>query len=195
MPSNNPSSSEEEVLLAFSTEPKRDRSTLERYLTQYPEHASALVDCSIELLTLPAEISPVWVANSAVEAGWQKFRTQLGAAAETAVESPFAKLAPSAFKSLAVRLGINNLLLLRIRDRGIRAASIPGEFVRQLATELGAPLKVVADYLAGPPCLAPSSAFRSPSKPAAAGQIDFSDAVKNSKLTVEQQNKLLAMGN
>lgn len=195
MPPNDPISSEEEVLLAFSVEPKRDRSTLERYLAQYPEHTSALIDCSIELLTLPAAISPVWVADSTVEASWQKFRGQLGAVAEVVVENPFAKLTPSAFKSLAVRLGINNLLLLRIRDRGIRAASIPGAFMRQLATELGAPLKAVADYLAGPPCLAPSSAFRSPGKPAAAGQVDFSDAVTTSQLTIEQQNKLLAMEN
>lgn len=195
MPPSDPISSEEEVLLAFSVEPKRDRSTLERYLAKYPEHTSALVDCALELLTLPAEISPVWVADSAVEAGWQKFRAQLGGAAEAAVESPFAKLTPSAFKSLAARLGINNLLLLRIRDRGIRAASIPGAFMRQLATELDAPLTAVTSFLAGPPCLSPSSAFRSPSKPVAAGQVDFHDAVKTSKLTVEQQNKLLAMEN
>lgn len=195
MPPSDSISSEEEVLLAFSVEPKRDRSTLERYLAQYPEHASALVDCSLELLTLPTEISPVWVADSVVEAGWQKFRAHLGAAAEMAVESPFAKLTPSAFKSLAVRLGVNNLLLLRIRDRGIRVASIPGAFMGQLATELGASLKAVKDYLAGPPCLAPSSAFRAPGKPAAAGQVDFSDAVKTSQLTVDQQKKLLAMEN
>jgi hypothetical protein len=192
---SDPNTNEEEVLLAFSVEPKRDRSTLLRYLAQYPEHASALIDCSLELLTLPTEISPVWVADSAVEAGWQEFRAQLGAAAEAGVESPFAKLTPSAFKGLAVRLGINNLLLLRIRDRGIRAASIPGAFMRQLATELGAPLKAVTDYLAGPPCLAPSSAFRSPDKPVAASQVDFPDAVRTSQLTVEQQKKLLTMGN
>jgi hypothetical protein len=192
---NDPTASEEEVLLAFSVEPKRDRSTLERYLAQYPEHANALVDCSLELLTLPTEVSPVWMADSEVEAGWQKFRAQLGAAAGAAVESPFDKLSTSAFKSLAVRLDINTLLLLRIRDRGIRAASIPSAFMRQLATELGAPLKAVADYLACPPSLASSSAFRSLGKPAAAGQVDFSDAVKISQLTAEQQNKLLAMGN
>lgn len=193
MPPSDSSSSEEEVLLAFSVEPKRDRDTLERYLAQYPEHTSALVDCALELLTLPTEISPVWLADSTVEAGWQTFRAQLGAVAEAVVENSFAKLTPSAFKSLAVRLDINNLLLMRIRDRGIRAASIPGAFMRQLAAELGAPLKAVTSYLANPPCLAPSSAFRSPGKPAATGQIDFSDAVKTSQLKVEQQKKLLAM--
>lgn len=195
MPPNDPISSEEEVLLAFSTESKRDRSTLERYLAQYPEHTSALMDCALELLMLPAEISPVWMADGTVEASWEKFRGQLNATAEATVETLFAKLTPPAFKSLATRLGINTLLLLRIRDRGIRAASIPDAFTRRLATELGASFKAVADYLACPPSLAPSSAFRAPGKPTAAGQVEFSDAVKTSQLTAEQQNTLLAMGN
>jgi hypothetical protein len=166
---------------------------LERYLAEHPEHTSALVDCALELMLLPTEISPVWVADSALEAGWQQFRAQLGSRIEVSAENPFAKLSPSAFKNLAVRLGINNLLLLRIRDRGIRAASIPGAFMRQLATELSAPLKAVATYLEGPPCLAPSSAFRSAGKPAAATQVDFSDAVRTSQLPVERQKILLAM--
>jgi len=42
--------SEEEVLLAFSVEPTHDRKTLEQYLREYPEHAKALVACSIELM-------------------------------------------------------------------------------------------------------------------------------------------------
>lgn len=195
MPPSDPSSSEEEVLLAFSVEPQRDRATLERYLAEYPEHTSALVDCALELMMQPTEISPIWLADSAVEAGWQQFRAQLGSRNEATAESPFAKLSPSAFKNLALRLGINNLLLLRIRDRGLRAASIPGAFMRLLATELGAPLKEVVDYLAGPACLAPSSAFRSAGKPVAGTQVDFAEAVKASQLTAEQQKKLLAMGN
>jgi hypothetical protein len=190
MPPIDPNASEEEVLLAFSVEPQRDRSTLERYLAEYPEHTSALVDCALELMLLPTEISPVWVADSALEGGWQQFRAQLG----SRIENPFAKLSPSAFRNLAVRLGINNLLLLRIRDRGIRAASIPGAFMRQLATELSTPLKAVATYLEGPACLAPSSAFRSTGKPAAGTQVDFAEAVRTAQLSAEQQKTLLAMG-
>ena len=189
MQPSNSSSSEEEVLLAYSVEPTHDRATLERYLTKYPDHASALVDCALELMMLPAQISPVWLSESAVEVGWRKFQSIMGAAAE----SPFAKLSPSAFKKLAVRLNINNLLLLRIRDRAIRAGSIPGEFIRQLATELDLSAKNVMGYLEGPPQLAAASSFRSTVKPEALAQIEFTDAVKSSQLTTEQQRKLLAM--
>lgn len=187
-----PRSNEEEVLLAYSVEPMHDRATLERYLSKYPDHASALVDCTLELMMLPAEISPVWVAESAVEAGWKKFQASL-AAVEGAVENPFARLSPMAFKKLAARLEINNLLLLRIRDRAIRAASMPRAFVRRLAAELGMSVNKVMEYLEGPPNLATASSFRSATKPAAPAQIEFKDAVKSSQLTNEQQKTLLAM--
>lgn len=194
MPPNNPSPSEEEVLLAFAVEPKRDRATLERYLAEYPEYASALVDCALEIVTLPTEISPVTVAESEVEAAWQKFRTDLAPTSKTAEESPFAKLTPTAFRNLAAQLGINNLLLVRIRDRGIRAASIPVAFVRQLAGELKSPFDVVAGYLERPPSLAAASAFRSAGKPTATSQVEFADAVKSSQLSPEQQKRLLTLG-
>jgi len=189
MQPSNSSSSEEEVLLAYSVEPTHNRATLERYLTKYPDHANALVDCALELITLPTQVSPIWLSESAVEGGWQEFQSAMGSASE----SPFAKLSPSAFKKLAGRLHINNLLLLRIRDRAIRAGSIPGEFARQLATELGVSAKNVMGYLEGPPQLSAASSFRSTVKPEALAQIDFSDAVKSSQLTTEQQRKLLAM--
>ena len=47
MSAEHPRLDEEEVLLAFSVEPTHDCATLEHYLSQYPEHAQALVDCSI----------------------------------------------------------------------------------------------------------------------------------------------------
>jgi len=110
----------------------------------------------------PTEISPIWLADNAVEAGWQQFPRSIGISERGYRGESLREAQPFGVpRSLALRLGINNLLLLRIRDRGLRAASIPGAFMRLLATELGAPLKGVVGYLEGPACLAPSSAFRS----------------------------------
>ena len=39
----------EDVLYAFSVEPKHDRQTLENYLRRYPELAEELIDLSHEL--------------------------------------------------------------------------------------------------------------------------------------------------
>ena len=60
---------EESVLMAFSMEPRHGRETLERYIREYPQHATALIDCSIDLLhEPPADDAPATVvSDSAVD--------------------------------------------------------------------------------------------------------------------------------
>ena len=48
--SKNSKLSEEEVLLAFAIESCHDRETLNRYLNDYPQYSTALVDLSIEIM-------------------------------------------------------------------------------------------------------------------------------------------------
>ena len=48
----------EDVLYAFSVEPKHDRQTLENYLRRYPELAEELIDLSHEL-RLVAELEEI----------------------------------------------------------------------------------------------------------------------------------------
>lgn len=84
---------EESVLMAFSMEPGHDRKTLERYIREYPRHATALIDCSIDLLHQPPEddVSAAVVPDSLVDKAWQRFeRAVQPPAAEVA--NPFAKL-------------------------------------------------------------------------------------------------------
>lgn len=186
--------SEEEVLLAFSVEPTHDRRTLEKYLTDYPEHAKALVACSIELM-VDATRSAESVATSedAVDRAWQRFQSAVSQPEEASVINPFATLNPGAFKSLAKELDINSLLLSRLRDRAIVAVTIPHRFVQRLATELGATTEAIMDYLRSPPAMVSGHSFRSAVKPAVAEQISFEKAVETSQLTPGQQEALKAM--
>lgn len=185
---------EEEVLLAFAVEPTHDRKMLEHYLSEYPEHAKALVDCSIELM-LDAKRSdeiPV-TSEGAVDRAWQRFQTTVSLADNALVINPFAKLNPTAFKSLATKLDINNLLLIRLRDRAIEAATIPRRFVQRLATELGANADAVMAYLRSSPAMVSGHSFRSTTKPAVIEQISFETAVETSQLTQAQQDALKAL--
>ncbi len=71
--------SEEEVLLAFAVEPIHNRETLEHYLGEYPEHANALVDCSIELMVDATRGDEVALTSEAVvDQAWQIFQTTIG---------------------------------------------------------------------------------------------------------------------
>lgn len=187
--------SEEEVLLAFSVEPMHDRKMLEYYLSEYPEHAKALAAFSIELMVEATRSSDEVAVTSegAVDRAWQRFQSAVSLPDDVSVINPFAMLNPAAFKSLAKKLDITNLLLIRLRDRAIDAATIPRRFVQGLATELGATAEAVMDYLRSPPAMVSSHSFRSAVKPAVTEQISFAKAVETSQLTEAQQNALKAL--
>jgi hypothetical protein len=186
--------SEEEVLLAFSVEPTHDRKTLEQYLIEYPEHAKALVTCSIELMVDATRSDDVAVSSEgAVDRAWQRFQTVVGQPDDVLVTNPFATLNPTAFRSLAKKLDITNLLLIRLRDRAIVAATIPRRFVQGLATELGATAEAVMDYLQSPPAMVSGHSFRSAVKPAVTEQISFAEAIEMSQLTTAQLDALKAL--
>lgn len=186
--------SEEEVLLAFSVEPTHDRETLEQYLKEYPEHAKALVTCSIELMVDATRSDEVTVTSEgAVDRAWQRFQTVVSQSDDVLVTNPFATLNPTAFRSLAKKLDITNLLLIRLRDRAIVAATIPRRFVQGLATELGATVEAVMDYLQSPPAMVSGHSFRSAVKPAVTEQISFAEAIEMSQLTPDQLDALKAL--
>ena len=186
--------SEEEILLAFSVEPTHDCKTLEQYLIEYPEHAKALIACSIELMVDATRRDDIAVTSEgAIDRAWQKFQTIVGQPSDVLVTNPFATLNPTAFRSLAKKLNITNLLLVRLRDRAIIAATIPGRFVQGLATELGATAEAVMDYLQSPPAMVSGHSFRSAVKPAVAEQISFTEAIEMSQLTPAQLDALKAL--
>lgn len=195
MSTNDPSRlDEEEVLLALSVEPNHDCETLERYLKEYPEHASALVDCSIELMMDAIGSTRANAASeSAVDNAWRRFQRAVAEPADASLVNPFAKLNPSAFKSVARKLEVSNLLLIRLRDRAVEAASIPARFVQGLAAELGATAEAVMAYLRSPPAMVSGHSFRSSVKPEVTGQITFLQAIETSQLTSAQQAALKAM--
>lgn len=187
---------EEEVLLAFSIEPRHDRATLEHYLNQYPEHALALVDCSIELMMDACHSGDEDQVSSdqVVDEAWRQFQAAMGSAQGTVANAnPFAQLQPTAFKSIAKRLDVSNLFLIRVRERAIDAATFPRRFVQQLAAELGATADAVSAYLRSPPTMASSLSFRSNVKPEVAAQIPFDQAVETSQLTPSQKEALQAL--
>ena len=186
--------SEEEVLLAFSVEPTHDRKTLEQYLGEYPEYAKALVTCSIELMVDATRDDEVVVTSEgAVDRAWQRFQTAVSQSNDVLVTNPFATLNPTAFRSLARKLGITNLLLIRLRDRAIIAATIPRRFVQGLASELGATAEAVMGYLQSPPAMVSGHSFRSAVKPEVTEQISFAEAIEMSQLTPAQMEALKAL--
>lgn len=185
---------EEFVLMAFSMEPSHGRETLERYIREYPQHTTALIDCSIDLIHEPpvGDVQAAEVPDSTVDKAWQRFERAVQQP-DAEVANTFAKLSTSSFKSLARSLDVSNLFLMRVRDRAIRASTIPFRFTEKLASELGATVQAVGAYLQGPPRMVSGQAFRSSVKPSVGEQITFDQAVQTSQLTPEQQATLKSL--
>lgn len=123
---------------------------------------------------------------------WQRFERAVQQL-DAEIANPFAQLNTSGFKALARSLDVSNLFLMRVRDRAIRVATIPAQFVEMLASELGATVQTVGAYLQGPPGMVSGQAFRSSVKPSVGEQITFDQAVETSQLTPEQQATLKAL--
>jgi hypothetical protein len=192
MSSANSSPNEDEVLLAFSVEPSHDRTTLEHYLRRYPEHANALVDCSIELMidAFRGSDEEHVASEHVVDRSWQLFEATMFPSRDVAAANPFGQLNPTAFKSVAKKMDITNLLLMRFRDRAIDVATIPVLLIQRLAAELGTSVDAVSTYLSNPPAISAGQSFRSNVKPAVTEQISFGQAVETSQLTPAQQEAL-----
>lgn len=186
---------EEAVLMAFSVEPNHDRETLERYIREFPEHAVALIDCSMELVAeaWTADGAAAVASDDAVDKAWQRFQLAVDEPAATDVLNPFAKLDRSGLRAVARNLDVSNLLLIRLRDRAIDAATIPRCFVEKLASELGATAQAVGAYLRSPPAIVSEQSFRSNVKPTVAEKITFEQAIETSQLELSQQAALRAL--
>jgi hypothetical protein len=189
--SNNFKLSEEEVLLAFAIEPCHDRDTLMRYVKDYPEYSTALADLSIELMIEETrEEKEVIPSTTAVSEAWQRFGNAVGIGKNKPVANPFSGLNAVQLKVVADKIGINKLLLVRLRDRGIDMATIPRRFVERAAIALGVTVESMKSYLSGPPCIVSDLSFRSDVKPIVTEQISFAKAVESSQLTAQQQAEL-----
>jgi len=183
--------SEEEVLLAFSVEPRRDRETLTRYLKDYPEYSAALTDLSIELMIEDTrEETAVFPSTEAVDRAWEKFSNALEFTDDASVMNPFSNLNATQLKKVADKIGINKLMLVRLRDRGIDFSTIPSRFIETAAASLGVTIDTLKSYLSGPPKIASGLSFRSDVKPKPTDQISFAEAIELSQLTSQQQAEM-----
>lgn len=209
-------SSESDVLYQFALSYEHpDARTLDEFIRRHPEHADALTTLAIELALEqlepegPMTTEPAaHAAESAamVERAMSRFQNRLfevrsaakEAAAHTAsARAPvprdvFASRTPEQLQIIIVGLGATPLFVMRLRDRGIDADTIPAGFIRRLSEALGESEDIVRAHLAAPAQIHSQTRFKSDVMPAAGRKITFEEAVRSSGLTTEQQARLLA---
>jgi hypothetical protein len=100
---------------------------------------------------------------------------------------------PEQMQVLLKTLDVSALFLKRVRDREIRADTIPKRFITCLAEGVQALESEVAQFLAGRPQVAAHLRFKSDVTPMPGRQITFEQAVLSSALSPEQQARLLSL--
>lgn len=155
----------ENVLAAFAIEPLHDKATLDRYLTAYPDLRTAFLDLIIELEFNAPDDSPLDLESELVSASWHRF-------ADNSIE----RLTASAFtRDVATALAVKTTVVMQLRDRAVRVASIPMGFMSKLSKALGTGVAELTAYLSEPRSLASGASYKADGKPNLAPQMELTD--------------------
>ena len=189
-----------------------DAELLDQFVTRYPEFAGAITDYAVEVVLeslrtkeAAATENPQAV-SAAVSRAMSKFQNALFAKAAKP-EAPATKatgesgelanllgsLDRKSFKALAVDLNINNVFLIKLRDRQIDPTTIPNGFRSFVARKLKVPRPAVDSYFAESSSIHAIQFYKADAKPETKTQQSFADAVRTSGLSDEQQQFLLGL--
>jgi hypothetical protein len=185
-----------------------DAEVLDELVRVFPEHAEELTEFAIDLaldaagesqaqpITASDEISP------AVSRAISRFHNRLYAEKKATASSfptvssetnPFALMRREELRTFARNINANLPFVMKLRDRQIRADTIPDGFRQRVSKELNVPLDVLVAHFAAPPEVRTSARFKSEQKPDAGLKQSFEEAVRTSALTSEQQEALLKL--
>ena len=204
-----------EALYALSMAKRMpDAEVLDDIVRQYPQFADELTDFAVELALDCLRETGVEAAEMAVDPrsvspavsrAMSRFHNRLytlRAAATTPtepaetskpVDNPFQTLSRQELRALAQGLGVNTVLILKLRDRLIEPESIPESFIRRVSDELKIPIESLVFYLAARAAGASRQFYKADDKPKLDQRQSFSDAVRNSGLPPEAQRRLLSL--
>jgi len=182
---------------------KPDAALLDEFTRRFPEYAEALTSYAIELATeaaLETDKTSVLPKDAGKEASVlalramsrfqnRKFATQTQGrtVSRAAMVNPIASVATKELRAIVAKLEINDVLMMKLRDRRIREDTVPAWFCADLARELSISEDVLRAHLAAPPQIQSATRFKADGKPETATKESFEEAIESSGLTPEQQ--------
>lgn len=183
----------QEVLGYFAAEETHDKSTLERYLQEYPQYAGELIDVAFEFgkpeVVDTAPLSKVDLDR--IEAGRKRF-------IEASAPKSFDLLA--SIKVDVQRQAANTLNLPRIAISGFLArrvdiGSIPTPFLRKLVQALGLEeARFRESYCDVAPTRSFAYSYSSEVKPKACEQIDLAKFLQEAGVSTDRIAKIYTEG-
>ena len=182
--------SRQEVLDAFAIEPDTGRATLERYLRDYPQFATELLDLS-RILASPFwdEETPLSSEDRAkIDAAWLRH----AAAAPEAVADPFSSLSVQDYRKIAERLGVPRQVLTAFRNRRVILSTVPSPFLARLADLISTSREQLVQVLSLPAAAEPAHSYSSERKPVASEAVSFDQALIDAGVSEDKRAELMS---
>lgn len=183
-------SQRQDVLEAFSVEPKIDKETLERYLVKYPQYSEDLIDLSFELTKATIEVDELLTEEDEldIENAWQRHQQRIAAR----VVNPFANLSIDQLRKIATTLGVPRSIISAFRERKVIIDTVPRAFLNRFASALNKTLDGFTLFLrcsSGPSAV---RSYKSDVKPKEQEQVTFEQLLIQAGVSQETREKLLS---
>ena len=181
--------SSEDVLNAFAVEPAHDRSTLERYLREFPQFAIELAHLSHEL-SRTAVKAPSLSANdkAKIDEAWKRYSSFSPPSAVNIL----AALSVPQLRELAIRLDVPRQIISAFREHRVVVSSIPQRFLSRFAAALDASVEQVTAVLRLPLEATCVRSHKSDEKPIMAAPATFEQLLIEAQVPEDKRAELMA---
>jgi hypothetical protein len=176
----------DDVLRAFAMEFEPGDGVLQRYLAQYPEHSSALIDLSMEMTReFDDDVPPGAAEFDLVAAGMERLREN--PATLQSLKAAPAKAFADAIKVLSLPMQVG----LAFRERRIEVATLPRHVLAKMAEALQTSTETLLSYLTLPPEAPLARARKSAVKPVAPEKVSFERVLQDAGIDEQSISNLL----
>lgn len=189
---NNDGPTREDVLDALAVEPRHDKSTIERYLQEYPEYAAELIDLMREL-SRSLESNPDQLVASEVQLiddAWRRF-----APLETkSATDPLADLSVEQSRYLAKTLDVPRQVITAFKERRVLVDTIPRPFLASFAEAIRLSVADLAQSLSVSPRTGLARSYKADVKPQTTDRAPFDQLLIDAGLSDARREELLDQG-
>jgi hypothetical protein len=180
-----------DVLSAFAVEPNHDRSTLERYLREFPQYAIEIASLSNEISRPPANDRKLTdKEKSIIDAAWRQYSNS----SSTVPSNIFTSLSVPQLRATARALELPLQVMVAFREQRVKVASIPKRFLGRLAAAMNSTIDEINMALNTPLQLASVRSHKSEEKPVAAAPATFEQLLIEAQVAPEKVAELMAEG-
>lgn len=179
----------EDVLHAFAAEQEPGRSTLERYIRDYPAYSAELIDLSRELFrSIREDENPLSADESAmIQKAWERHAQ----AAPKRLADLFAAFSVTELRAIAERLDVPRQIVTAFRENRVQIESVPIRFLAQFAAALDSTVEKLVAFLSLSPEANLARSYKADAKPGADAPVTFERLLIDAGIPAEKRAILM----